>query len=291
MVDIVSPVVNGLVLGMLFALVGVGLTLVYGVLDIINLSHTGFLVIGAYITYFLADGAGLNPYLMIPVVFVLLFVFGYVLQRSLIQRVVGERQLFVFILTFGVAEIIRGGILAAVGPNLRKLDPNLPFGSIDFLGAAVGPANAVMVVGVLLFIAGLHAFLRYTKTGKAMRATRDDHFAAEVMGVDIPHIYAITMAVSAAMAGVSGVFLVTVQPVTPNAIVLWLAYAFIVVVIGGLGSVPGALLGGLVLGLMFSVFQYFIGSGVGLAVSFFLLVALLVVRPTGIMGIEHDIRH
>lgn len=286
-----DAIIGGLLLGMLFALVGMGLTLVYGVLDIINLAHTGFLIGGAYLAYVLVQETGMHVYATIPIVFIVMFVVGFVLQRGVIQRVVGERQLFVFILTFGVAEVFRGGILATIGPNLRFLEPSLPFGTLHLLGARINAANQAMVIGVVITGILTWLFLQYTRTGKAMRATRDDSFAAEVMGVDIPFIYAITMAVSAATAGVAGVFLITLQPITPEAIVLWLAYAFIVVVVGGLGSIPGAVLGGLVLGLMMRLMQFYVGSGLGLAVAFFLLVVLLVVRPTGIMGIEHELRH
>jgi len=288
---LIDAIVGGLLLGTLFGLVGMGLTLVYGVLDIINLAHTAFLIGGSYLTFVLVDTTGVHPYATIPVVFSVMAVVGYVLQRGLIQRVVGERQLFVFILTFGIAEVFRGGILASVGPDLRFLEPSLPFGTIHLLGARISPPEAIAVLGVLVTGLLTWYFLQHTTTGKAMRATRDDSFAAEVMGVDIPHIYAITMAVSAGTAGIAGTFLITLQPVTPEAIVLWLAYAFIVVVIGGLGSIPGAVLGGLVLGLLMRSMQFYVGSGFGLAVAFFLLVVLLVVKPTGIMGIEHELRH
>lgn len=288
---LINAIVGGLLLGALFALVGMGLTLVYGVLDIINLAHTGYLIGGAYIAYVLVQTTGVHVYATIPIVFVVMFAIGYALQRGVIQRVVGERQLFVFILTFGVAEVFRGGILATVGPDLKFLEPQLPFGRVEVLGARISAVDQIMVVGVVLTGLATWLFLQHTRTGKAMRATRDDAFAAEVMGVDIPYIYAITMALSAATAGIAGVFLITLQPITPEAIVLWLAYAFIVVVIGGLGSIPGAVLGGLVLGLLTRVMQFYVGSGFGLAVAFLLLVLLLVVKPTGIMGVEHELRH
>lgn len=288
---LIDAIVGGIFLGALFALVGMGLTLVYGVLDIINLAHTGYLIGGAYIAYVLVETTGVHVYATIPIVFLLMFALGYVLQRGIIQRVVGERQLFVFILTFGIAEIFRGGILATVGPDLRFLEPQLPIGTLEVVGARISASNQIMAIGVVLTGLATWWFLQHTRTGKAMRATRDDPFAAEVMGVDIPYIYAVTMALSAATAGIAGVFLITLQPVTPEAIILWLAYAFIVVVIGGLGSIPGAVLGGLVLGILMRVMQFYVGSGFGLAVAFFILVLLLVVRPTGIMGVEHELRH
>lgn len=286
-----DAIVGGLVLGTLFALLGMGLTLVYGVLDIINLAHTGFLIGGSYTTFFLVDTTGISPYATIPVVFILMGILGYILQRGIIQRVVGDRQLFVFILTFGIAEVFRGGLLAAFGPDLRFLQPSLPLGNLGVLGARISAQEQVMIVGVILTGLATWYFLQRTTTGKAMRATRDDEFAAEVMGVDIPRIYAITMAVSAGTAGVAGSFLITLQPITPEAIVLWIAYAFIVVVLGGLGSIPGAVLGGLVLGVMMRSMQFYVGSGFGLAVAFAVLVTLLVVRPQGIMGVEHQLRH
>jgi branched-chain amino acid transport system permease protein len=288
---LIDALVGGLVLGALLGLIGMGLTLVYGVLDIINLAHTGFLIGGGYLTFFLVDTTGIHAYATIPVVFVVMAVAGYALQRGLIQRVVGERQLFVFILTFGIAEVFRGGILATFGPDLRFLEPALPFGLLKIFGARISAYEQVMVLGVLITGLATWFFLQRTTTGKAMRATRDDEFAAEVMGVDIPHIYAITMAVSAGTAGVAGTFLITLQPITPEAIVLWLAYAVIVVVIGGLGSILGAVLGGFTLGVLMRSMQFYVGSGFGLAVAFAILVALLVVRPQGIMGIEHELRH
>ncbi|MEF8824799.1 MAG: branched-chain amino acid ABC transporter permease [Halapricum sp.] len=288
---LIDALIGGLLLGTLFALVGMGLTLVYGVLDIINLAHTGFMIGGAYLTFVLVEQTGIHMYATIPIVFVMMFAIGYAVQRTVIQRVVGERQLFVFILTFGIAEVFRGGILATIGPNLRFLEPELPFDTVTLLGARISAPNVAMVIGVVITGILTWLFLQHTRTGKAMRATRDDAFAAEVMGVDIPFIYAITMAISAATAGVAGVFLISLQPITPEAIVLWLAYAFIVVVVGGLGSIPGAVLGGLTLGVFMRLMQFYVGSGPGLALAFFLLVALLVIRPTGIMGVEHELRH
>lgn len=288
---LIDAIIGGLLLGTLFALVGMGLTLVYGVLDIINLAHTGFMIGGSYLTYVLVEDVGMNMYATIPIVFVVMFVLGYVIQRRLIQRVVGERQLFVFILTFGVAEVFRGGILATLGPNLRYLEPELPFGKVSLLGVEISAPSVAMVIGVVITGVLTWLFLQHTRIGKAMRATRDDAFAAEVMGVDIPFIYAITMAISASTAGIAGVFLISLQPITPEAIVLWLAYAFIVVVVGGLGSIPGAVLGGLTLGVFMRLMQFYVGSGPGLSLAFFLLVVLLVLRPTGIMGVEHELRH
>lgn len=290
-VDIFQPVVAGIILGALFALVGTGLTLVYGVLDIINAAHAAFLVVGALLAFNLSTEFGINIYLTIPIVIVVMGVVGYLLQRWVIQRLIGERQLFVMILTFGLAEVIRGGYLLVQGPNLIRAPPDLPIDPVTFLGVVLVPAEIMIVLSLLPLGAIMYVFLYKTWTGKAMRAVRDDEEAAEVLGVDIKHIYALTMAFAAATAGTAGVFLLTVRPVNQTTVYSWLIFAFTVVVFGGLGSVTGSIVGGLILGVVVSVLQFHISQGIGLALTFMLMIGVLVVHPTGLMGLEHEIEH
>jgi len=275
---------NGLVLGSLYACIAAGFSLVWGVLNIINLMHGSFIVLGAYLALGLYLSAGLAPWWSVGVAVILFFGLGYVIQRFLINRVIAAPVLLSLTLTFGLDLIINNAMLYFFKADYRalKLDPAL--GSVA-LGSVVVPVDRLIaMIFALLLTLALYLVLRKSRVGRAIVAVRVDQGAAKLLGVNIPSIYAIAFGIGAAMAGSAGTLLALTFPIAPVASYAFLGKAFVVCVLGGLGSVPGAVLGGLLLGVVEAFGSYALGPEFAVMLSFGLLIVFLVVRPQGILG-------
>jgi branched-chain amino acid transport system permease protein len=284
-VDFVQHIVNGLLQGCILALIGLGFSLVWGILNIINLAHAAFIMIAAYVTYFLWSLLGLDPFLSLPLTMVVLFGLGYVLQRGVINLVMGASILTTFLLTFGMESFFTNVALRWFSADTRQTKPFYANASFN-LGPLYLPYTQLgaMVVALLLTLL-LFVFLDRTKTGSSIRAVGQDRVAARLMGIDIARTYALTFGIGAALAAASGSLLSATSGFAPNGFSAFNVLAFSVVVVGGLGSIPGALLGGLVFGLV-----YEFGGTYLLAqrdvVIFAILILVLVLRPTGLLGRE-----
>lgn len=283
--DLAQHLVNGLLQGCLLALVGLGFCIVWGVLNIINLAHAALIMLAAYLTYFLWSALGLDPFLALPITMLALFGLGYGLQKYVINLVMGASALSTFLLTFGFEALLVTLALRLFSADTRQTKPFYANASLS-LGPLYLPytqLGAVVVALVLTYL--LYLFLDRTQTGSSIRAVGQDRIAARLMGIDIGQTYALTFGVGAALAGAAGALLSTTSGFSPNAFGAFNVLAFSVVVLGGLGSIPGALLGGLVFGLV-----YEFGGTYLLAqrdvVIFAILILVLVVRPTGLLGRE-----
>lgn len=275
---------NGLVLGGLYACISVGFSLVWGVLNIINVLHGSFVVLGSYIAYFAYAHFGIHPFFSIIIAGALLFAFAYVVQLGLINRVVGAPVLTTLVLTFGLDLLLNNGMLLAFSADYRSVQLANPLGSA-VVGGLVFPLDrlvAMLLAGVLTGL--LYLLLVRSKIGRAIVAVRMDREAAALMGVDVKKIYAITFGIGALMAGAAGSLLSLVFPISPLAGSEYLSIAFIVCILGGLGSISGAIVGGIALGLIQSFGALFVGPQHGLTIAFVLLIILLIFKPTGIMG-------
>ncbi|MBB4124574.1 branched-chain amino acid ABC transporter permease [Martelella radicis] len=275
---------NGLVLGGLYACISVGFSLVWGVLNVINVLHGSFVVLGSYIAYFAYVHLGIHPFVSVIIAGALLFALGYVVQLGLINRVVGAPVLTTLVLTFGLDLLLNNGMLLAFSADYRSVQLANPLGSRVIAGLVL-PLDrlvAMLLAGVLTGL--LYLLLARSKIGHAIVAVRMDREAAALMGVDVKKIYAITFGIGALMAGAAGSLLSLVFPISPLASSEYLSIAFIVCVLGGLGSIAGAIVGGLALGLIQSFGALFIGPEHGLTIAFVLLILLLIFKPTGIMG-------
>jgi branched-chain amino acid transport system permease protein len=275
---------NGVVLGGLYACIAVGFSLVWGVLNVINILHGSFIVLGSYIAYFAHTHLGIHPFISIPIAGALLYGIGYAVQIGIINRVIAAPVLITLTLTFGLDLILNNAMLVAFTADYQSLNLSRPLGSIE-IGPVFLPGDrvAAMVLAVLLTFL-LYRLLRDSTVGRAIVAVRMDREAASLMGVDINRINAITFAIGAFMAGAAGALLSIVFPISPLNNNLFLGKAFIVCVIGGLGSVPGALAGGLALGIIESFGSYWLGPEKAVTVSFALMLLLLFVRPSGLIG-------
>jgi branched-chain amino acid transport system permease protein len=275
---------NGVVLGGLYACIAVGFSLVWGVLNVINLLHGSFIVLGAYAAFFAYASIGLHPFIAAPLAGMLLFGVGYVLQGAIINRVVQAPVLMTLTLTFGLDLILNNLMLIAFKADYRKVVLDPPLGSIS-IGPVFLPLDRIAVTGLaLLLTLLLYQLLRHSRIGRGILAMRMDREAASLMGVDVMRMNAITFGIGAFMAGAAGSLLSIIYPISPLNSTLFLGKAFVICVLGGLGSVPGAMVGGIVLGLIESFSALWFGPEYAVTISFALLVVILALRPTGLMG-------
>ena len=275
---------NGLVLGGLYACIAAGFSLVWGVLNIINILHGSFIVLGSYIAFFAHQYLGLHPFLTVPLAGAILFALGYGIQAGLINKVVTAPVLVTLTLTFGLDLLLNNTMLVAFRADYRKVNLENPLGILEF-GEIVVPADRVAAVALAILLVGLlYLVLSKFRIGRAIVAVRMDREAASLMGVNVNRVYAITFGIGALMAGSAGSLMSVIFPISPLGSAAYLGKAFVICVLGGLGSVPGVLIGGLALGVIESFGALFFGSEHALTISFLLLIVLLVVKPTGIMG-------
>jgi branched-chain amino acid transport system permease protein len=281
---ILQVLANGLVLGGLYACIAVGFSLVWGVLNVINILHGSFIVLGSYIAYFAYTAWGIHPFVSIVLAGALLFALAWALQAGVINPVITAPVLTTLILTFGLDLLLNNAMLLAFKADYRKVNLESPLGTVS-LGGVVMPLDRVAAMALALLLTGLLAWLlEASRIGRAIVAVRMDREAAELMGVNVKRIYAVTFGLGAVMAGAAGSLLSLIFPISPLNSSGYLGKAFVICVLGGLGSIGGAMVGGLALGVIESFSALLFGPEHALTVSFVLLVVLLLVRPTGLMG-------
>jgi branched-chain amino acid transport system permease protein len=280
----VQVLVNGLVLGGLYSAIAVGFSLVWGVLNIINILHGSLIILGSYSAFFAYQYLHINPFLFVPVAALLLFCLGYATQIAVINRVMGSPVLITLTLTFGLNLVLYNLMILAFKADFRKVILSPPLGSIN-MGGVVVPADRLISMAFALALVGLlHGLLRASRTGRAIVAVRMDREAALLMGVKVGRIYAITFGLGAALAGAAGSLFSVIFPISPESANALLGKAFVICILGGLGSVPGVVVGGVTLGIIESYAALFFGPENSITISFTLLILLLMFRPTGIMG-------
>jgi len=277
-------VLNGILLCGLYACMAIGFSLVWGVMNIINLAHGSMMLVGAYVTYSLYSRFGIDPILTLPFSAATLFVMGYALQRFVLNRVVMTSIFFTLILTFGLDMMLINLNIALFTADVRSITTWYSGMALDLGGVRLAYTRILVFVIALLITFALHQFLKWTRTGRAIRATAQDPRAARVMGIDTAHVYALTFGLGAAMAGVTGSLLTVVyafSPVIGDPLTL---KSFVVVILGGLGNMSGAIVAGIFLAVSENLVSGFLNPGFRDAVSFFLLLIVLIVRPTGFLG-------
>ena len=281
-----QQIILGLLLGGIYVAVALGFSLVWGILNIVNLAHGALVIVGAYITWLLFDRLHVDPFLSLPVDALALFVLGYALQRGVINRVIRAPLLFTFLLTFGINLVIVSLVLLIFTADFRSVTPSYSGNGLH-LGGVTIPYIRLGGLAVALLLAGiLWAILNRTRIGAAILAVGADRDAAQLVGIDLRHIYALTFAIGAAFAGVAGGIISTSQSITPTAGDPYTLQSFAVVILGGLGRVSATVVGGLAFGLIEVLGQSApgLGSGYAGAIAFVVLVIVLVVRPRGLLG-------
>ncbi len=277
-------VLSGILLGGLYACGAIGFSLIWGVTNLINLAHGSMIIIGAYITWLLWTRFGIDPFLLVPVAGAALFAFGYVLYRVLLHRVATTSLFMTLILTFGLDRVLVNINVELFSANVRAI--TMPYSGLALeIGDIRLPYIRIAVFGVaLLLTLLLHLFMNRTRTGDSIRATAQNVRAAKALGIDTRHVYSITFGLGAAMAGAAGALVAMVYSFTPVTGDSLTMKAFVIVVLGGLGSMHGAIVAGIVLGVAENVVSGLIAPGYRDAVSFFLLLLILVIRPRGLFG-------
>ena len=276
--------INGLLLGGTYATVAVGFSLVWGVLNVVNLAHGALVMLGAYLTYWLFTAHHMDPLLSLPLCAAALFALGYGLQRLVINQVVRASFLVTFLLTFGLDLLITNLALAAWTADVRSVTTAYS-GSYFSIGPLALPAVRLASLAVALCVTGLLGWvLARTKFGAAIQATALDLEAARLMGIPVARVYALTFALAAATAGVAGGLISLSFPIFPAMGSSYTLIAFVVCVLGGLGSVPGALVGGVILGLLQTYAAAWLGPNYDNIVAFSALIVMLLIRPAGLFG-------
>ena len=276
--------VNGVLLGGLYALMALGLALVWGVLNIVNLAHGAFIMLGAYVCYFLFTGLGLDPFAALPLTMLALFVFGYVIQRYLLNLVIRAPMFNTLLITFGIDVVLTFLAQIYFSADFRTINPTYAGSNFTLFGATVPIVRLLAFAVALGLTLILWQFLAHAKLGRAIRATAQNLVAARLYGVEPRRIYALTFALGAGLAGAAGGLYGVVSQVNPYIGASLTAKSFAIAIIGGLESPLGVLVGGLFLGIVESLTSLYIGPTYTDVASFGILVLVLIFRPTGLLG-------
>ena len=281
---ILAGVLNGLLAGGIYVLVAVGLTLIYGVLHIINFAHGSLLMLAMYAVFFLWKLAGLDPYMSLPIVVAGAFVVGFLLYRGLIGRFSHGRDENILLITLGVSIVADNGALLFFGGNTETVD--VPYaGQIIELGVAFLPlAKVISFVAAIAICLALGLFMAKTDTGKAIRAVAKERQGARLVGIDVEKIFAISYGIGIACLGAAACLLMPTFYVTPQSGYAFVLVAFTTVVLGGMGSFVGAAIGGFLIGVTESLGGLFLGEQLGQIGISLIFILILLFRPTGLFG-------
>ncbi len=279
-----SAVLNGLTTGAIYALVALGLTLIYGVLHIINFAHGAALMVALYAVYTLHQQLGISPYLALPLVVPAMFVLGYGLQRLIINRAFHGRDENILLVTLGLSIVLENLALLIFKSDTRSIDT-----ALTLVTVAIGPANIsapklVAFAGALAACAALLWTIHRTDLGRAIRAVAREKVGARLMGIDVEHVYAMSFGIGLACLGAAACFLLPAYYVNPGVGGGFVLVAFTIVVLGGMGSFGGALLGGLLIGVVESLGGLLMGESLGQIGIFVLFIGVLLLRPQGLFG-------
>ena len=284
MTQFLQATVNGLLQGGLLALVAVGFSLVWGVMNIVNLAHGAFVLIGAYIGWKLESSAGINPLLAMLVAALALLAAGYVIQRYLINLVVNAPIWMTLLLTFGLSLLLVNGLVLLFTGDFRSIHTSYGSESLSLGEVRVPYARLIAFAIAIAFTVALVWFVDRTRLGLAIKATGMDRGAARLMGVKVRRVYGITFGIAAGLAGAAGAISGTVDTFSPADAGGFTLQSFVIAVLGGLGNMWGALVGGLLLGVVQAWSGQYLGGTLINAVAFAVLVIVLVVRPEGLLG-------
>ncbi len=281
---VVDLVVAGVLTGLLYGLMALGLSVIFGVVRVVNFAHGEMMTIAMYATVVLFGTLGLDPFLAVVPVAVAFFLAGYLLQRSLINPFITRPEHSQFMLLVAVAIIMVNVLLMIFGPDAQHVQLDYLLEPVE-LGPLLLDRGKLAGAGVAAATAAaLFAFFRFTLTGKAIRACADNHLGALVIGLDVKRLYALTFGLGAACVAVAGCMMILLVDVTPTLGPAYTLLAFVIVIVGGLGSMPGALLGGVLIGVSEALAGLFIAPSAKSMFTFALLIVVLLLRPQGLLG-------
>jgi len=280
-----QAIIQGIMLGGVFAVIGIGMSMIFGIVKLANLAHGEFFILGAYFSSVFANLLGIPPLLTLIIVTPIMFVTGYAVQGGLINQVLGRGDEPPLLVTFGLSFIIQNLLLLIFSADQQMLRTTYQLTIIqvsdDLVISVLYLINFIVSVCVILF---LSFFLKFTFIGKSVRAVSDDNAAASLMGVSVKHTYSIAMGIACATAAIAGVVIGTTFTFFPYTGSAYLLIAFGVVVLGGMGSIPGTLVGGLVFGLARTIGSEVFGTNYQMMIGYIVLLVMLMIRPQGIFS-------
>ena len=279
-----QSLLSGVLVGGDYALIGIGLTLIFGVMRVINFAHGELLMIGMYCTFFAFTVLGIDPFLSVLIVIPLMFLFGTLLQRVFIQRLLGALPQNQILLTIGLGLVMSNTVMLLFTSDYKLISTRYSSGSFRLGGLSVSQPLLVSFVITAGISAALYWFLMRTFTGRAIRATAQDRDAAQLMGVDVRRMGTLAFGLGAALAGTAGTLISPTYYIFPQVGSAFTLKAFVIVVLGGMGSVVGAVLGGIIIGTVESVAAAYATAGLKEIFVYVLFLAVLLVKPSGLLG-------
>lgn len=280
----VQLVLNGLLLGGAYAIISIGLTLIFGVVRVVNFAHGEFLMIGMYAAYLLSAHAGLHPYVAVFPIAVLLFLIGAAMQRFIIQPLLHADAHIQIFATVGVSTALLNLALLVFGADVRVVHATVGTSTIRFGEFSIVSGQLITFCVAIALVGATHLFLKTTHIGRAFRAVAQHRYAATLMGINVNLIYILAFGVGSAFVGIAAALLSTQYPAFPTVGTYFVLTAFVIVVLGGLGSMYGALCGALLIGLVDSLAGFYIAPDLKEVVYFVIFILILVFRPTGLFG-------
>ncbi len=276
--------ISGLLTGLVYGLMALGLSVIFGVVRVVNFAHGEMMTIAMYLAVLFFTALGLDPLVMLVPISAVLFVLGYLMQRALINPFINRPEHSQFMLLVAVALVMVNALLLIFGPDSQGINTSYSFDSFDVGGIIIDAGKVYAALAALVVASILFAFFRLTLTGKAIRACADNYHGALVVGLDVKRLYALTFGIGAACVGAAGTMLMLVTDVTPAIGPAYTLLAFVIVITGGLGSMPGAIVGGILIGMTEALGGFFFSPSAKTMFSFGILVLILLFRPQGIMG-------
>jgi branched-chain amino acid transport system permease protein len=281
---VANVVIAGVLTGLVYGLMALGLSVIFGVVRVVNFAHGEMMAVAMYAATLLFGAWGLDPFLAMLPVAAAFFVLGYALQAGFINRFITRPEHSQFMLMVAVAIIIVNALLVTFGPDARTVQVDYQLESIELGGLLVDKARLYAAGAALVGAVALFGFFRFSLTGKAIRACADNYMGAKVVGLNVRHLYAFTFGLGAACVAVAGCAMVLLVDVTPPLGPAYTLLAFVIVIVGGLGSMGGALLGGVLIGVSEALAGLFIVPSAKSMFSFGLLILVLLFRPQGLLG-------
>ena len=280
-----NALATGLLTGLVYGLSALGLSVIFGVIRIVNFAHGEIMVMGMFFALVMFRWLGLDPMLSVPLAAAILFVFGYALQSTVISRVTHLPDHMQFLLLAAIAVMIVNGSLLIFGPDPQAINISYSFDSFDIgENLIIDKTRAYAAIAAVAISGLLLGFFKYSRTGKAIRACADNYLGAQVVGLKVDHLYALTFGIGAACLGAAGCVLLLLIEVHPYLAPGYTLLAFVIVIIGGLGSMTGALVGGILIGMSEALAAIVLQPSMKSAFSFGLLILVLLLRPQGLMG-------
>lgn len=282
--------VNGVIIGGIYGGIALGLSLIFGVMRVINFAHGSFLMLAMYVAYMLWATFGLHPYASIIISVPALFCVGFLVQQVIISPLFKRERAGVveptsaLLLTAGVFLVIDNVVLMIFGPDVRSVNVDITYESILIGGLPVNLARLIAFAAAIIVAGGLAWWLKHSEMGRSIRATAQNRDAAALSGINVPLVYNVTFGIGCAVLGLFGALLLPFFSLTPTIGLSFGIKSFLVVVLGGIGSIPGCILGGIVLGVFESVGSQFVTATSATIFSFGLFIAILLFRPTGLLG-------